>query len=99
MRVSDLIDGASCSWKEDLVREIFEEIDVDEILSIPISTQGIPDKGVWHHTADGNFTVRSAYYVAKSLNLGGRIKEKGESSSGSADSLRWRDVWKIYAGI
>ncbi|XP_058217302.1 uncharacterized protein LOC131328370 [Rhododendron vialii] len=89
-RVTDLIDWASHSWKEDLVKEIFGAIDTEAILSIPISYHGVPDKGIWHHTSDGIFTVRSAYHAGTSLNLAGRTKEKGESSSGSTRNLGWK---------
>lgn len=95
--MTDLIDGASPSWKEDLVKEIFWAIDMEAILSIPIRNHGVPDKGIWHHTSDSIFTVRSAYHVATSLNLADRTKDKGESSSGSTRNLGWKEVWKISA--
>lgn len=96
-KVSELIDENTHSWKADLVKELFVATDVDSILSIPVSTQGVLDRGLWHFTANGAFTVRSAYYVAKSLNYCRRSTERGETSSTSPCNSGWKDVWKIPA--
>lgn len=57
-KVSDLIDNGLHRWKEDLVRGNFSEDDAAAILAIPISKRGVADRGMWHHTIDGEFTVR-----------------------------------------
>lgn len=79
-KVSDLIDGESHEWKVDLIRGLFGPDDAEHILSTQVSTQGVADKGIWHHTADGKFSIRSAYHVARSLSFQRHSTEKGETS-------------------
>lgn len=90
-----MIDEDLKVWNESLVRASFIEDDADAILSTPISKHGTPEKGVWHYTVDGKFTVRSAYFVAKSLAMPRRSKEKGESSSSESSPTKWKEVWRI----
>ena len=60
-RVSDLIDPATNSWDEDLVRQTFWPIDAQRVLQIPLSLHDMPDFIAWRYTKNGMFTVRSAY--------------------------------------
>ncbi|KAH7842442.1 hypothetical protein Vadar_005335 [Vaccinium darrowii] len=88
-KVSDLIDEDLHQWKHDLVQELFVPDDAESILALPTSSQGIPDEGVWHYTGDEGFTARSAYFLAKSLTLPKRTREKGETSGGNHSSFDW----------
>ena len=58
-KVEDLIDPATGNWDEDLVKDLFWEVDANRILQIPL-IQGREDVVAWHHTQNGYFSVGSA---------------------------------------
>ena len=64
LRVANLIDQDRRIWKHDMIREIFTETDGTNISSIHLSREKIPNKLIWRSLTIGEFTVRSAYYVA-----------------------------------
>ena len=90
MRVADLIDTEAGCWREELVRQLFLSIDVDIILQIPLCTSWPEDKLIWHYTADGLFSVRSAYHLLRT-----KMKPDTPSSSGGLGQALWRRIWKM----
>jgi len=76
-KVRDLIDYASSTWREDLIRDTFISYDAELILSLPLCDQWPHDKLIWHYTATAVFSVKSAYHlIVREWDSGG-----GESSS------------------
>ncbi|KAK4392125.1 putative mitochondrial protein [Sesamum angolense] len=65
--VSALIDHELGTWKHDRLRDLFLPVDVEAILKIPLGRTSQPDFAVWHYSADGRFSVRSAYHLAWSM--------------------------------
>lgn len=93
--VSDLIDGDTHSCNLPLIKLLFLDYDIESITSIPISSQGIRDKGLWHYNSNGNFSVKSAYHLARSSVLPRRSHERGESSSGTPSNSLWKYLWSL----
>ena len=60
-QVSSLIDQTLCTWKEDVVRNTFLPHEAEVILGIPLSSFPTEDRRVWSATANGLFSVHSAY--------------------------------------
>ena len=87
-----LIDHDTKRWKADLVKKTFLPFEADTILNIPLSCSLPNDKLIWLGTKRGEFTVRSAYYVALSLV---ETNNEGESSAGDPRSLLWKKVWHL----
>ncbi|XP_070018125.1 uncharacterized protein [Nicotiana sylvestris] len=67
LKVVDLIDEDTHTWKLHKISTTFEPEDVDAILSIPISIIGLNDRLLWHHSKSRNYEVKSCYYLAKGL--------------------------------
>lgn len=47
-----------------ILNQVFLVWEVAAITSIPVPHVGGEDKWEWHHTRNGEFMVRSAYYIA-----------------------------------
>ena len=62
--VSALIDENSRRWKVDTLKSLFLPFEVDTILNIPLSYSLPEDKIIWVGNKRGDFSVKSAYYVA-----------------------------------
>jgi len=45
-----------------MIKAIFLSVDVDTIMSIPLSIHFPPRRVVWHYSSCGKLTVRSAYH-------------------------------------
>ena len=76
------INSETGGWDITTVKEIFIPYDVEVILNIPISPCLSDDTQVWARTQSGNFTVRSAYHVARTWLLEGNHKaDKGSASN------------------
>ena len=56
-KMSEFICQDSCCWKEEIIRQIFLPVDVEEILSIPISSKPLGDRLIWVETNNGGFTI------------------------------------------
>lgn len=82
--ISDLIDANTKDWNHLCVRELFWQDEADVILTIPLSSNGGEDLFIWHHTANGEFSVGSAYHVAVSLS----------SQSQPSTSTSCSPIWK-----
>ncbi|XP_040367431.1 uncharacterized protein LOC121050669 [Rosa chinensis] len=63
--VNDLIDAELHEWLEDVVVEMFSDMEAEIITKIPISLRALDDRLVWHFTPKGIFTVKSCYHVAR----------------------------------
>ena len=63
--VSELIDIATRCWNIELVKESFCLVDADAILDIPLSRRNMEDKLMWLPDPLGQFTIKSAYNVAR----------------------------------
>ncbi|KAM1546033.1 hypothetical protein ACFX10_046299 [Malus domestica] len=96
-RVSELIDSGSSSWKRDLILASFHQDDVRLILSIPLSKTGCRDRMVWHHNANGVYSVRSGYGVAMNLMENGALGKKGcgSASDKPKNCSAWNLIWKL----
>ncbi|CAN1261991.1 Putative ribonuclease H protein At1g65750 [Linum perenne] len=51
-------------WDAELIETLFCSVDAGMILNMPLSSPGRRDAILWHHSRDGNYTVRSAYRLA-----------------------------------
>ncbi|XP_075664485.1 uncharacterized protein LOC142634090 [Castanea sativa] len=67
-------------------------MDVEDILSIPLSAQGGIDRMIWLETKNGKFIVRSAYELAQIIQSDDNITE---SSDPTALKQTWRCLWDM----
>lgn len=49
------------SWDRELIHSIFNKVDAEAIIQLPVSIMGVKEKLVWMHTQHGKYTVKSAY--------------------------------------
>ena len=63
-RVRELIDTEVKCWKSSVADFIFQLHEAEAIKSIPLSLLFPQDKLVWAETANGKFTIKSAYHLA-----------------------------------
>jgi ribonuclease HI len=87
--VSDLL-GQDGSWDVQNVSRVFLPIDADEILKIRTSVRLEEDFLAWHPDRLGQFSVRSAYKLAISLDYA----DESSSSSGQNPQKIWDLIWK-----
>uniref|UniRef100_A0A803PY24 Uncharacterized protein n=1 Tax=Cannabis sativa TaxID=3483 RepID=A0A803PY24_CANSA len=73
-------------WNLPLLHEDFAQIDIDRILTIPLSFYQSNDRLIWHHNTNGLYSVKSGFHLANS------ISEKDQESS-SDDYKTW---WKFF---
>jgi hypothetical protein len=85
--VVELIDQDSNWWNLSLILEIFHEEEGRRICKIPLSHVQSKDVMIWCSTTNGEFSVRSAYYMEKALQDTWR--------SGSPRQQDEDQVWKI----
>ncbi|KAL0405108.1 UNVERIFIED_CONTAM: hypothetical protein Slati_3824700 [Sesamum latifolium] len=72
-------------WNEGLVREEFDPINVECILSIPLPSVSRQDEIVWHYGKQGKFSVKTAYSLACELAI----------TASSSNQQNWRLVWDL----
>ncbi|OMO93820.1 hypothetical protein CCACVL1_06334 [Corchorus capsularis] len=65
MKVVDLMDFDNRSWLEEKLLEFFCDDDIMSIMCLPVPRAPTRDCLIWNETTLGNFSVRSAYYVAR----------------------------------
>nr|XP_023912601.1 uncharacterized protein LOC112024185 [Quercus suber] len=90
--VSSLIDLDTRRWKVDVINATFLPHEASTILKIPLSFNLPEDCLIWIGNKMGEFTVKSAYYIASGLV---DSVEEGESTSGSSWSLLWKRIWQL----
>ena len=60
--VVELIDYRSKSWRNDLVKKLYQFLACEEILQLPLPrTSGIEDRLLWKHSTSGEYKVNKAY--------------------------------------
>ncbi|XP_030924777.1 uncharacterized protein LOC115951770 [Quercus lobata] len=90
--VSSLIDPVTRWWKAETIRALFFPFEANVILKIPLCHNLLEDKLIWMGNKRGDFTVKSAYFIAsKILNT----MEDGECSSGDPMARIWKKVWSL----
>uniref|UniRef100_A0A803PLP7 Reverse transcriptase domain-containing protein n=1 Tax=Cannabis sativa TaxID=3483 RepID=A0A803PLP7_CANSA len=62
---------------------------IDKIVSIPLSFFPPANRLVWHHTTSGEYTVKSGFHLAASLD------EQQQSSSSDLHSSWWKAFWHL----
>ncbi|XP_023908471.1 uncharacterized protein LOC112020143 [Quercus suber] len=68
----------------------FNREEGEAICDIPLSRRQVPYLVYWKHSKDGNFIVKSAYKVARSL-----LKNEDWASSGGGVNRVWAAIWKL----
>ena len=83
IKAHHLLDHTSTAWNEDMVKEVFESMAAQAILTIPIPHSPRQDKLIWLPDSKGAFSVRSVHQVAFT-----------HSSSSNQDLSHWKNLWK-----
>jgi hypothetical protein len=92
-RVNTLIDSTSGWWNVQLLQTIFREDEIARICCICPSPIPIPDTLIWQGTANGQFSVKSAYLLEQAR----KNQSMGECSKAGADGTFWQKLWKVEA--
>jgi hypothetical protein len=97
--VDTLMMAGTRSWDVDLVRTIFVEDVANKILQVPISRHGGEDFASWPWTRYGQYTVRSAYHLARADRVATDQSKRGQGSSSvnSDNSKTWKRLWATKA--
>jgi hypothetical protein len=72
-KVSDFIDPISSEWDEALIWDIFNPLEIQKVLQIPLSQNLEEDFVAWHKTKSFTFSIRSTYYSEWEHQYNGRI--------------------------
>lgn len=107
LRVKDLIDFFSKSWKLDVLDDLFFQRDVDLIKQIkPVVSS--PDFWCWIHKNSGDYSVRSGYWLSNQIYRQELLREARmqPSLNGLKDQV-WKSknsskiktfLWKVLSG-
>ena len=95
VKVAQLIDNVTGTWKAELIKETFLPHEVDNILSIPLSPRLPKDSRVWAWSKNGFFKVRSAYEVPLKLLKTSTPRTSGDSSDKAKAAEFCKGLWKI----
>ena len=90
--VSSFIDPVTRWWKAETVRALFFPFEADVILKIPLCHNLPEDKLIWMGNKRGDFTVKSAYFIASRIL---DTMEEGECSFGDPNARIWKKVWSL----
>ena len=90
--VSTLINQDTKQWNAGLVWRNFLPFKANTILNIPLSYSLLEDKLTWTGNKRGEFSVKSAYYVALPIV---ETTHEGESSSGDPRTLLQKRMWHL----
>lgn len=95
-RVSKLLDPATGSWDETLVRDLFWDFDARAIL-LTQTNENCEDWPAWHFDRKGIFSVKSAYRLAvqKRERDKGRDAATSEARSASNQHFEWERIWNM----
>ena len=91
LMVTNLIDKDTRRWKSYLVRTLFLPFGAT-ILNIPLSYNVPEDKIIWVGNKKGEFTVKSANYIALNLSKG---EDEEECSLGDSRAPLWKRHWHL----
>lgn len=83
--VSDLV--INRGWNLELLNRTFSAWEVKAIIKIPVSHESREDRWAWHHTKNGEFTVRSAYYMAMKERYDMAASTSRSNHGGSGDTF------------
>ncbi|XP_059458307.1 receptor-like protein 6 [Corylus avellana] len=78
-------------WDSTLLESLFSKEEVVAIQSIPLSNTHQEDVLIWRGTANGMFSVKSAYHLATEV----EDRKKASSSMGLHRSNVWKRIWKL----
>lgn len=91
-RVCDLISGGF--WDIQRIRAHFLDKDAEAILSILIALSSHRDKVLWHYTSNGQYSVRSGYWIGvqclKDVGLNNIGSIGGQGSGAGSSSSMWK---------
>ena len=91
-RVSALIDKETRRWKGDVVRSLFLPFEARTILNIPLCHSLPEDQIIWVGNRRGEFSVKSAYYIACDVL---NSSDEGECSIGDSRKPLWKKLWHL----
>ena len=95
-KVAWLLDKETRSWDVCKVRSSFLPHEADTILGIAICPRWLKDSLIWAWTADGRFSVKSAYKVAqKCLKESSHKANAGSASKNDKMKSLWNLIWKL----
>ncbi|KAL0463289.1 UNVERIFIED_CONTAM: hypothetical protein Slati_0216500 [Sesamum latifolium] len=80
LRVCDLIKNDTRSWNKELIEGLFYAEDAMLIQSISLGSSYSDDLQIWHYNKNGNFSVKSAFYLAHQLSAENSGSHAGQSS-------------------
>jgi hypothetical protein len=89
--VDNLIDKDTKWWDPVVLGNLFEKEEVQMIQSIPLSNTNQRDMLIWRGTANGLFSVKSAYYIQQEL----LATSLAVSTSGAGKQGCWKDIWAL----
>ncbi|XP_050217472.1 uncharacterized protein LOC126668311 [Mercurialis annua] len=88
--IASLINPITRNWKSELIMEMFDREDATKILALPLPYWPHEDKLIWQYSPDGNYTVKSGYFIA--LNNGFRGYQSLIPHLAKSD---WKMLWKL----
>ncbi|KAL2892810.1 hypothetical protein RDABS01_008719 [Bienertia sinuspersici] len=88
LRVADLIDYEAGAWNKEVIWSIFNEEEARAILAIPLSASHPSDSLFWWPNKNGEYTVKSGYWLAKQGNQMPRIDLGSEN-------ILWSKIWNL----
>ena len=90
MRVSDLINQESKDWDTSLLESYVKMDDIPLIRSLAISSAHRQDTFCWSYTRNGQYTVKSGYWVTRNLLKPEVEKEVLEPSITELQTFAWK---------
>jgi hypothetical protein len=90
-KVSEFLGAGTNWWKTNLVRNIFNGEEAQAFYGMAMCPRNRKDQMVWAGTKHGDFTIQSAYHMAKERSLRG---VGGCSNTQLLKSL-WQGIWNI----
>jgi hypothetical protein len=91
-KVCDLISPITGGWNEEMLSDLFNTVDKNRIMQIPLHQQGFDDFIAWGFTKHGQYTVRSGYHMQWRHQFGTR---QFVLPGSSANNPVWKILWKL----
>ncbi|XVF82801.1 hypothetical protein PTKIN_Ptkin16aG0079000 [Pterospermum kingtungense] len=99
MRVCELIDEVTKSWKTEMLDHLFFDEVSREIQKIPISQVSTEDRLVWQFTKNMTYSVRSDYHFLQSQNTEDNNDLATHNEMYGESKNVWRKLWNAQVPL